>query len=173
MVCPFLLQHKGINVTLTDNYRPKPDPDTLVFGKTFTDHMLQVKWSVEHGWDTPRITPYGNLSLSPACSVLHYGTEVQCVYNGGGGWGGDTLTHELLPLSPMGFSPILYMKLLLFSHLFPLLLITHFSSGWLLTLCCLYCTSCIPFNAPLPCTVLLLQCTLCLSLPSHISALKG
>jgi branched-subunit amino acid aminotransferase/4-amino-4-deoxychorismate lyase len=27
------------------------------------------------GWHNPEILPYGNLSLSPACSALHYGIE--------------------------------------------------------------------------------------------------
>jgi branched-chain amino acid aminotransferase len=50
-------------------------PDELVFGKTFTDHMLTVEWNQEEGWLTPQITPYQNLSLDPASSVFHYAFE--------------------------------------------------------------------------------------------------
>lgn len=48
----------------------------LVFGKYFGDHMFEVDWNAETGWDTPRITPFQNLSLHPASSVLHYAIEV-------------------------------------------------------------------------------------------------
>lgn len=34
--------------------------------------MLSIEWTAEAGWHTPRITPYQNLSLDPASSVLHY-----------------------------------------------------------------------------------------------------
>ena len=43
--------------------------ETLSFGKEFTDHMFVVKY--ENGkWQQGEILPYGNLSLSPACSAL-------------------------------------------------------------------------------------------------------
>ncbi|KAK9461696.1 aminotransferase [Lipomyces oligophaga] len=50
-------------------------PEKLVFGKTFTDHMLQIEWNDEDGWLAPRITPYQNLSLDPATCVFHYAFE--------------------------------------------------------------------------------------------------
>jgi len=46
--------------------------EELVFGRSFTDHMLSVEWTASEGWLDPRITPYQNLSLDPATSVLHY-----------------------------------------------------------------------------------------------------
>lgn len=54
---------------------PKPN-DQLVFGKTFTDHMITIPWSQENGWGIPKIQPYGNLSLDPSSSVFHYAFEV-------------------------------------------------------------------------------------------------
>ena len=30
--------------------KPKPDPDTLVFGKTFTDHMFIMDYTAGQGW---------------------------------------------------------------------------------------------------------------------------
>ena len=50
--------------------------EQLVFGRTFTDHMLEIDWDVTTGWHNPRIIPYGNFSLSPAATALHYGIEV-------------------------------------------------------------------------------------------------
>jgi len=59
-----------------DSVSRKPPPkEELVFGKTFTPHMLEVDWSVDHGWKSPRIVPYQNLPMSPAAMCLHYGLE--------------------------------------------------------------------------------------------------
>ena len=46
------------------------------FGTHFTDHMIDVCWSVRGGWHRPRVQPYGPLSLDPAAAVLHYGQEI-------------------------------------------------------------------------------------------------
>ncbi|KAI9839883.1 MAG: Mitochondrial branched-chain amino acid (BCAA) aminotransferase [Sarea resinae] len=50
-------------------------PEQLVFGRTFTDHMLSIEWTASEGWLAPRITPYQNLSLDPATCVFHYAFE--------------------------------------------------------------------------------------------------
>ncbi|KAI9698847.1 MAG: branched-chain-amino-acid transaminase bat2 [Bogoriella megaspora] len=47
-------------------------PEELIFGRTFTDHMLSIEWTASQGWLQPRITPYQNLSLDPATCVFHY-----------------------------------------------------------------------------------------------------
>ncbi len=47
-----------------------------VFGRTFTDHTLEIDWDSQHGWHAPKISPFGNLSLHPAASSLHYGLQV-------------------------------------------------------------------------------------------------
>ena len=66
------------NFTLTRTTSPKqkPNPDTLRFGKTFTDHMLIMDWSADKGWHDGRIVPYGPLQLDPAASVLHYSQQM-------------------------------------------------------------------------------------------------
>ena len=56
--------------------KPKPDPDTLVFGKTFTDHMFIMDYTAGQGWHNGRIVPYGPLALEPSAMVLHYAQEV-------------------------------------------------------------------------------------------------
>ncbi|KAL6244976.1 branched-chain-amino-acid transaminase bat2 [Rhinocladiella similis] len=64
-------------VEVTKTITPKalvPNQD-LVFGRTFTDHMLSIEWTAGQGWLAPRITPYQNLSLDPATCVFHYAFE--------------------------------------------------------------------------------------------------
>ncbi|KAM6895633.1 LOW QUALITY PROTEIN: branched-chain-amino-acid aminotransferase, cytosolic [Xenentodon cancila] len=54
----------------------KPRPNVVDFGTVFTDHMLTIEWDLTDGWQTPLIRPFGNLSLHPACSSLHYGIQL-------------------------------------------------------------------------------------------------
>eukprot|EP01035_Chromulina_nebulosa_P017741 gene17741-23338_t len=49
--------------------------DELVFGKSFSDHMLSIDWDEINGWQNPTITPYHNFSISPAATVFHYAIE--------------------------------------------------------------------------------------------------
>jgi len=46
------------------------------FGTHFTDHMVDICWSVGGGWHRPRVQPYGPITLDPAAAVLHYGQEI-------------------------------------------------------------------------------------------------
>lgn len=63
-------------ISKTNNGKPKIDNDKLVFGKTFTDHMLEIEWSEKEGWGVPKISPYHNLSLDPSTVVFHYSFEL-------------------------------------------------------------------------------------------------
>uniref|UniRef100_A0A8C6G124 branched-chain-amino-acid transaminase n=1 Tax=Moschus moschiferus TaxID=68415 RepID=A0A8C6G124_MOSMO len=63
-------------ITRATVLKEKPDPSTLVFGTVFTDHMLTVEWSLELGWEKPRIKPLQNLSLHPGSSAFHYAVEL-------------------------------------------------------------------------------------------------
>jgi len=66
-----------IKVTLNPNPKAKPtDTSTLGFGKIFTDHMFRWTWSKEQGWHDARIVPFERLSIHPASTVLHYGSEI-------------------------------------------------------------------------------------------------
>ncbi len=56
--------------------KEKPDPDTLEFGKVFTDHMFVMNYTPEEGWHQGKIVPYGPLNLDPAAVVFHYGQEM-------------------------------------------------------------------------------------------------
>jgi branched-chain amino acid aminotransferase len=46
------------------------------FGKHFTDHMVQIDWTLSDGWHDAAVVPYGPLLLDPAASVLHYAQEI-------------------------------------------------------------------------------------------------
>lgn len=56
--------------------KQKPDESALGFGKYFTDHMFMMEYTDAEGWHDARIVPFGNLSLSPASTVFHYGAEI-------------------------------------------------------------------------------------------------
>lgn len=56
--------------------KEKPDPKTLVFGKTFTDHMFLMNYDAGQGWHEGRIVPYGPLPLEPSTMVFHYAQEI-------------------------------------------------------------------------------------------------
>jgi hypothetical protein len=54
----------------------RPHPTKLIFGQTFSPHMLLIQYDkYNYGWQTPSIVPYGNIHISPAASALHYGME--------------------------------------------------------------------------------------------------
>ena len=65
-----------IQVNLAAQRKPLPDPDTLQFGKTFTDHMFLMNYDAGQGWHDPRVVPYGPLSMEPSCMVFHYAQEI-------------------------------------------------------------------------------------------------
>lgn len=51
------------------------DFDNLVFGRTFSDHMLVADY--EQGeWQDIKIVPYGKIGLDPALMALHYGQAI-------------------------------------------------------------------------------------------------
>ena len=64
-----------IKTTLSAKPKTIPPNKNLVFGQTFSDHMLSVEWTAQSGWDAPKILPYGNLSIDPSAKCLHYGME--------------------------------------------------------------------------------------------------
>ncbi|KAH0504738.1 Branched-chain-amino-acid aminotransferase, mitochondrial [Microtus ochrogaster] len=70
-------QAADLQVQVTREPQKKPGPSQpLLFGKTFTDHMLMVEWTKKTGWSRPRIQPFQNLTLHPACSALHYSLQL-------------------------------------------------------------------------------------------------
>jgi branched-chain amino acid aminotransferase len=51
------------------------DFNNIEFGKIFSDHMLVADFK-DGAWQNPEIMPYGNMSLSPATSAIHYGQAI-------------------------------------------------------------------------------------------------
>jgi len=66
----------SFDIRKTTQPKTKPDPDTLKFGKTFTDHMFIMEYSTDKGWHDGRIVQYGPIELSPAAAVLHYSQQM-------------------------------------------------------------------------------------------------
>ena len=63
----------NITTIRTTNPKEKPDQNNLGFGKYFTDHMFTMDYSEEKGWHNAMITPFSDISISPAAMVFHYG----------------------------------------------------------------------------------------------------
>jgi len=51
-------------------------PDTLGFGKFFTDHMFEMDYNQTDGWHNPVIRSVEDLQLHPASMFIHYGQAV-------------------------------------------------------------------------------------------------
>jgi len=51
------------------------DFDKLQFGREFSDHMFYIDYK-NGEWQTPRIVPYQNISMTPANATLHYGQAI-------------------------------------------------------------------------------------------------
>ncbi|MBP1573362.1 MAG: branched-chain amino acid aminotransferase [Oscillospiraceae bacterium] len=67
----------NIRYELTTTPKAKPEDESkLGFGKVFSDHMFIMNYKTGKGWHDARIVPFGNISLSPASMVLHYGQEI-------------------------------------------------------------------------------------------------
>ncbi|EFA75841.1 branched-chain amino acid aminotransferase [Heterostelium album PN500] len=77
----FSTAQKPINVNslvVEKTKQPLPkftDKNKLIFGKEFSDHMLEIEWDINNGWSAPKISAYHNLSLPPSASVFHYAIE--------------------------------------------------------------------------------------------------
>ncbi|KAH9944546.1 branched-chain amino acid aminotransferase II [Epithele typhae] len=73
------VQPSLVQITKTKDPKPVPSPSGLVFGHTFTDHMLTIPWHILEGWGTPKIMPYADLALPPSATVFHY---AHCLFEG-------------------------------------------------------------------------------------------
>jgi branched-chain amino acid aminotransferase len=46
------------------------------FGKTFTDHMVTVRWTAGNGWHDAVVGPYRPLAMDPATQIFHYAQSI-------------------------------------------------------------------------------------------------
>ncbi len=51
------------------------DLTNIKFGRVFSDHMFVMDYA-DGDWGSPRIEPFGDITMSPASSVLHYGQSI-------------------------------------------------------------------------------------------------
>lgn len=65
-----------IKITKTQNPQELTEEAKLGFGKHFTDHMFVMDYETGKGWHNARIVPFGYISIHPASTVLHYGSEI-------------------------------------------------------------------------------------------------
>lgn len=71
------------------------DFDNLAFGRVFSDHMFYLEYK-DGKWQNGKLMPYGDLSLSPATAVFHYG---QAIFEGMKAYK-DTATNDVLLFRP-------------------------------------------------------------------------
>jgi len=55
---------------------PPTNYNTIRFGSLFSDHMLSIEWTADHGWHKPKIHPLRPIEMHPAAKVLHYAPEL-------------------------------------------------------------------------------------------------
>ena len=65
-----------IKIVKTQNPKTMPPENELGFGKFFSDHMFVMDWEDGKGWHDARIIPFGYITIHPASTVLHYGSEI-------------------------------------------------------------------------------------------------
>lgn len=66
-----------IKLKQAEKLKKKPANEAdLGFGHIFTDYMFKMRYAEGEGWHDAEIVPYGDFSMSPAATVLHYGQEV-------------------------------------------------------------------------------------------------
>jgi branched-chain amino acid aminotransferase len=66
----------SIKITKTNHSRIEQcDFNNIQFGTIFADHMFRVDCT-DGQWHDPQILPYGEISLSPSLSALHYGQSI-------------------------------------------------------------------------------------------------
>jgi branched-chain amino acid aminotransferase len=70
------LDASKLKIARTTSLKTPLPNEKLVFGQSFTDHILKIQWNSQTGWKDPEIEPYGPLVLDPAACVFHYSFEL-------------------------------------------------------------------------------------------------
>ena len=65
-----------IKIIKSEKKSVMPEESALGFGKVFSDHMFVMDWEAGKGWYDARIIPFSSISIHPASTVLHYGSEI-------------------------------------------------------------------------------------------------
>ncbi|TQS37466.1 hypothetical protein Golomagni_02057 [Golovinomyces magnicellulatus] len=74
---PKPLNASRLRFTKTTTPMSVPDMDSPIIqsASQCTDHMIIATWTATKGWADPELKPYGNFSLPPTSSCLHYSTQ--------------------------------------------------------------------------------------------------
>ena len=51
------VQPSRLKIELAQSPKLRPPSSSLIFGRTFTDHMLTIEWDSQSGWHDPEIKP--------------------------------------------------------------------------------------------------------------------
>lgn len=73
MTAPFALIPHPSPTAPADRAARIADPG---FGKTFTDHMVTIRYTAGQGWHSATLGPREPFTLDPATAVLHYAQEI-------------------------------------------------------------------------------------------------
>jgi len=60
---------------VTESRIKEMDASNIQFGKIYSDHMLVADYA-DGQWGKPQILPYGDISMSPATTFIHYGQSI-------------------------------------------------------------------------------------------------
>lgn len=66
------LDYGAVTIEKTKSPNQPPPSNTLVFGHSFSDHMVTANWNSLTGWAPPAIHPYRPLVLDPSSVIFHY-----------------------------------------------------------------------------------------------------
>lgn len=71
------LDASRLRFTRASVLRPVPEPESpeLWAQNVATDHMATCRWTVDEGWEDPAIKPFGDFTISPLASCVHYATQ--------------------------------------------------------------------------------------------------
>ncbi|KAG1794368.1 aminotransferase [Suillus plorans] len=69
---PVDIEPSRLTVTKTTSPKELPPSEGLIFGETFSDHMLRIPWTDATGWGAPSIVPFSTINLCPGTTMLHY-----------------------------------------------------------------------------------------------------
>ncbi|KAJ3531581.1 hypothetical protein NM208_g8815 [Fusarium decemcellulare] len=71
------LDASKLKSTRSSVLQPVPEPGSaeLWAQNVGTDHMVTCRWTVDGGWDDPELKPFGDFTVSPLASCLHYATQ--------------------------------------------------------------------------------------------------
>ncbi|KAG2369259.1 aminotransferase [Suillus spraguei] len=69
---PLDIESSRLTVTKTTSPKELPPSKNLIFGQTFSDHMLRIPWTDATGWGAPSIVPFSTINLSPGAPMIHH-----------------------------------------------------------------------------------------------------